>query len=232
MDSENRTDGSAAEASQGPNAYHQESESSQSQPVSAGKAGGLAGQNTYNDSGSSNPSTTNPSTGKRKYDQDGVDVTPRQQGADKPADVPTDTQTAAIKQRKETVEASASTGTPADNNDTATHKPDAGPPPVAGTVPDSKPKPQSESTGSGTGEKWVKSTGLAADGGDFDASAPGAGKEADRLLEQKGIKRSTPGESGAAVADKLKEKANKPSMGEKIKDKLHIGGGSHADSPK
>lgn len=32
----------------------------------------------------------------------------------------------------------------------------------------------------GTGEKWVKSSGLKADGGDFDASAPGAGREADR----------------------------------------------------
>ena len=29
----------------------------------------------------------------------------------------------------------------------------------------------------GTGEKWEKSTGLASDGGDFDATRPGAGKE-------------------------------------------------------
>jgi hypothetical protein len=32
----------------------------------------------------------------------------------------------------------------------------------------------------GTGEHWVKSSGTKADGGDFDASAPGAGMEADR----------------------------------------------------
>lgn len=32
----------------------------------------------------------------------------------------------------------------------------------------------------GTGEKWVKTSGLAADGGDFDATKPGAGREADR----------------------------------------------------
>jgi hypothetical protein len=32
----------------------------------------------------------------------------------------------------------------------------------------------------GTGEKYVKTTGLAADGGDFDATKPGAGREADR----------------------------------------------------
>ncbi|KAK4143683.1 putative glycine-rich cell wall structural protein 1 protein [Dichotomopilus funicola] len=39
----------------------------------------------------------------------------------------------------------------------------------------------------GTGEEYVKSSGLAADGGDFDASRPGAGREADRLLEEKGV---------------------------------------------
>lgn len=32
----------------------------------------------------------------------------------------------------------------------------------------------------GTGEQWVKSTGVAAEGGDFDATKPGAGKEANR----------------------------------------------------
>ncbi len=32
----------------------------------------------------------------------------------------------------------------------------------------------------GTGEEYVKSSGLAADGGDFDAAKPGAGREADR----------------------------------------------------
>lgn len=39
---------------------------------------------------------------------------------------------------------------------------------------------QKESCGEGTGEKYVKSSGMAADGGDFDASNPGAGREADR----------------------------------------------------
>ncbi|KAK4155898.1 hypothetical protein C8A00DRAFT_41536 [Chaetomidium leptoderma] len=42
-------------------------------------------------------------------------------------------------------------------------------------------------TGEGTGEEYVKSSGLKADGGDFDASRPGAGREADRLLEEKGV---------------------------------------------
>ncbi|KAK4194272.1 hypothetical protein QBC40DRAFT_38230 [Triangularia verruculosa] len=37
---------------------------------------------------------------------------------------------------------------------------------------------------SGTGELYVRSSGLKADGGDFDAAKPGAGKEADRLMEE------------------------------------------------
>lgn len=41
--------------------------------------------------------------------------------------------------------------------------------------------PQKTSHGEGTGEKYVKSSGLKADGGDFDATKPGAGKEADRM---------------------------------------------------
>ena len=42
----------------------------------------------------------------------------------------------------------------------------------------------------GSGHKWVKSTGTAAGGGDFDAAKPGAGREADRLLEQAGVHRT------------------------------------------
>ena len=41
--------------------------------------------------------------------------------------------------------------------------------------------PQKKSHGEGTGEKYVKSSGLRADGGDFDAANPGAGREADRM---------------------------------------------------
>jgi hypothetical protein len=40
--------------------------------------------------------------------------------------------------------------------------------------------PQTKSHGEGTGEKYIKSTGLQADGGDFDATRAGAGREADR----------------------------------------------------
>lgn len=37
------------------------------------------------------------------------------------------------------------------------------------------PKPKEDSEDSGTGQKYVRSTGVAAEGGDFDASKPGAG---------------------------------------------------------
>jgi hypothetical protein len=43
--------------------------------------------------------------------------------------------------------------------------------------------PQKTSHGEGTGEKYVKTSGLAADGGDFDATQPGAGREADRMSD-------------------------------------------------
>lgn len=56
-------------------------------------------------------------------------------------------------------------------------KPEAG----AGAAPgEGEEEEKSESKGSG--EQYVKSSGLAADGGDFDATKPGAGREADRKL--------------------------------------------------
>lgn len=83
----------------------------------------------------------------------------------------------------------------------------------------------------GTGEIHVKSSGLAAHGGDFDATKPGAGKEAYRLLEESGIKKdtttsaaepstttSTTQHDTSPGGDKEKEK-----LGDKIKNKLHIG---------
>ena len=55
---------------------------------------------------------------------------------------------------------------------------------AASNTGDSKPlgsdmKLGHEGHGEGTGEKYVRSTGLAADGGDFDATRPGAGREAE-----------------------------------------------------
>lgn len=45
---------------------------------------------------------------------------------------------------------------------------------------DKEDGPNAKSKSEGTGEKYVKSSGLKADGGDFDVSQPGAGREADR----------------------------------------------------
>ncbi|KAL2200937.1 hypothetical protein P885DRAFT_56356 [Corynascus similis CBS 632.67] len=81
----------------------------------------------------------------------------------------------------------------------------------------------------GKGEEYVRSSGLAADGGDFDASRPGAGREADRLLEQKGLHQDTHsgshhhGGHGANTTTGHAENGGKEKHGlkEKIKAKMH-----------
>jgi len=77
----------------------------------------------------------------------------------------------------------------------------------------------------GTGEQWVKTSGIAAEGGDFDATKPGAGKEATRLMEEKGIK--TEGATIDATTNPSTTAAEKEKVSKlaKIKEKLHIGGG-------
>jgi hypothetical protein len=77
------------------------------------------------------------------------------------------------------------------------------------------------STGHGTGEQYVKSTGLTADGGDFDATNPGAGKEADRLLEEKGVHRDSGVAQKESSASTDSHQKDKPSLGQRIKAKLH-----------
>lgn len=92
--------------------------------------------------------------------------------------------------------------------------------------------PGAKSQGEVTGEQYVKSSGLAADGGDFDATKPGAGREADRLLEEKGMTTQTA--AAAASGKKTEEekaektapdspdsKKEKASLKDKIKAKLH-----------
>ncbi|KUI56266.1 hypothetical protein VP1G_03593 [Cytospora mali] len=97
--------------------------------------------------------------------------------------------------------------------------------------------PGAKSKGEGTGEQYVKSSGLAADGGDFDATKPGAGREADRLLGEKGIVKPTAaanetahkGEedshekvsSDKASTESPDSKEKKPGLKDKIKAKLH-----------
>jgi len=78
----------------------------------------------------------------------------------------------------------------------------------------------------GTGEQYVKSSGMPAEGGDFDASNPGAGQEATRLMEEKGIKSDGNRGPPAGPADGEDKSTNddkvKVSKLEKIKEKLHI----------
>jgi len=79
----------------------------------------------------------------------------------------------------------------------------------------------------GTGEQYVKSTGIPAEGGDFDASNPGAGQEATRLMEEKGIKsegtRIPPeGVSGADDSNTTETGTAKVSKLDKLKEKLHL----------
>ncbi|KAI8634665.1 hypothetical protein F5Y19DRAFT_469726 [Xylariaceae sp. FL1651] len=81
---------------------------------------------------------------------------------------------------------------------------------------------EKEEKNEGTGEQYVKSSGLQADGGDFDATKPGAGKEADRLMEEKGMHKPTdPNSKGNDTATSSSPTSEKKSITQKIKDKLH-----------
>lgn len=93
--------------------------------------------------------------------------------------------------------------------------------------PDETAKTDDKKESEGTGEKVVHASGLAADGGDFDASKPGAGVEADRLLEEKGITTQGSANKAAAAAggsdtkSSSSGKKDKPSLSERIKAKFH-----------
>ncbi|KAK2744370.1 hypothetical protein FQN57_004265 [Myotisia sp. PD_48] len=88
---------------------------------------------------------------------------------------------------------------------------------------------QSSSDMSRPGEKIVRSTGFAADGGDFDATQPGAGKEAERLMDEAGCSRAS--ETRATVGAGQEQHHGGLWTGShksgltmaKAKDKLHIG---------
>jgi hypothetical protein len=66
-----------------------------------------------------------------------------------------------------------------DNNDIDSNHQSTDPPFPPEQTPPTISTPKKEEP-LGTGEKYIKSTGFAADGGDFDATRPGAGREADR----------------------------------------------------
>ncbi|KAH7313276.1 glycine-rich cell wall structural protein 1 [Stachybotrys elegans] len=84
-----------------------------------------------------------------------------------------------------------------------------------GETPSAENTLETSNTDTSAHSEPVHATGLAADGGDFDATKPGAGADADRLMEQKGMNREC-GESSSPTRGK-----DKPSLGERIKAKLH-----------
>ncbi|KAL9121029.1 MAG: hypothetical protein Q9187_002415 [Circinaria calcarea] len=130
------------------------------------------------------------------------------QGAERPTEEPAGDESDAIVGAKAAAEKAQSSGAPG-----------------GGLHPGQEPEsgPGAPSKGEGTGEKYVKTTGMAADGGDFDAAKPGAGREADRLLEEKGVHREASGVSNSSASVDTSDTSSKPSMGQKIKEKLHIG---------
>ncbi|TGO22438.1 hypothetical protein BPAE_0168g00090 [Botrytis paeoniae] len=85
----------------------------------------------------------------------------------------------------------------------------------------SKSSSEKEDT-QGTGEKHIKSSGLVAEGGDFDATRPGAGREADRLLGKEGSAVGGNTETGSEEEHGEGKKEGKLThLKEKIKEKLH-----------
>lgn len=92
---------------------------------------------------------------------------------------------------------------------------------------------QPHGSAKGTGEEWVKTSGFDAEGGDFDATKPGAGKEATRLLEEKGIHRENGDSANDAHIENTKggdAGKQKTSTISKLKDKLHLGTGKNLDN--
>ncbi|EHK51040.1 uncharacterized protein TrAtP1_009914 [Trichoderma atroviride] len=89
---------------------------------------------------------------------------------------------------------------------------------------------QKSNTHEATEDEYVKSSGLAADGGDFDVTKPGAGLEADRLMEQKGIKvddaepkdKNSSSSSNGGRKSSDSSRKDKPKLKERIKTKLHM----------
>ncbi|KAK6210170.1 hypothetical protein QIS74_11754 [Colletotrichum tabaci] len=95
--------------------------------------------------------------------------------------------------------------------------------------------PKAVSRSEGTGEKYIKTSGLAVDGGDFDATKPGAGREADRLLDEKDPAHAAAKAAAVSSSDKSTGKNSedrthspkagtekeKESLKDKIKAKLH-----------
>lgn len=173
----------------------------------------------------------------------------KQQGADKPSAAPEGDEAGAVKSSKDNAE-EALLGKRDPNDHSGEPMRMHG----GGDIPATQEERRESKVGmpggqehgkesKGTGEQWIKSSGLHADGGDFDATKPGAGREADStwqkmgqimgradmvtgLLEQKGVHKDGSGQmeepapASGGSGEKEKEKVH---LGQKLKDKLHIG---------
>jgi len=174
---------------------------------------------------------------------------PKQQGADKPAEIPkddkgkpamphTDSQREALVMKGEFPhDPSDHSGEPlkmhggADKKEETEEKKDDpredGKKDRSASVAQEGGDPHGEKKG--TGEKYVKATGLEADGGDFDATNPGAGAEATRLAEQKGMKKDKPADPAERTESPSGSDKVKVSKMQKLKEKLHMGTGKKLD---
>lgn len=156
----------------------------------ADKTGVTSAHNPSSTTSSDPPSSSNDTSGAGPTPSVGADPssapqeTTKQQGADKPTDAPakgSDEHSRIAETKKEAEEAAKVDISGPGPKPLSEVKKDGGAA-TGATGDDEEDGPQQKSHGEGTGEKYVKSTGLKADGGDFDASRPGAAREADRKL--------------------------------------------------
>jgi len=173
--------------------------------------------------------TSGPETGDPKSAQQ---PTHKQQGADKPGEEPSDSPSGikmphSDKEREELMQKGEFPHDPNDHSGEPMKMHDgaeAGKKQRSDSVAQEGGAPHGSSKGTGT--EYVKSSGLAADGGDFDVTKPGAGMEATRLMEEKGIHKTGDNHGAPAATDEVDSKdaaaGPKVSKIDKIKEKLHL----------
>ncbi|KAF2470233.1 uncharacterized protein BDR25DRAFT_304166 [Lindgomyces ingoldianus] len=172
------------------------------------------------------PSESQPSSGG--VPESGAIPSQKQQGADRPDETPASESVGAVGKKKDESENVLKKRDPNDHSGETMQMHGAQ------KVPHSQEERRESKVGNpggqehgkeerGTGEEWVKTSGLAADGGDFDAIKPGAGREADRLMEERFKKTASDEHQPAPSAGPAAGEKIKVPMGQKIKEKLHIG---------
>lgn len=141
------------------------------------------GSSETNKAATSTPDTKGPTTtdvGAAAPDS-GAKLEQKQQGADRPAEEPGSENIAAIKDKKADAEDKMETGGSSESpkGDSSSPQPLGGKT-TGGPGGMNKDDLGSTSKEPGTGTKYEKTSGLQVDGGDFDATKPGAAREADR----------------------------------------------------